>query len=160
MLCNIYYCFNSCRIFFLLVFFFKQKTAYEIKECDWSSDVCSSDLLGQSIDAEVVVHPGPWVSPGVPVLQGCSRGPVVEVDAIGHDAEQVGVEQPGDVLLVLLDLLERLARLRSEEHTSELQSHSFISYAVFCLKKKNFFYLSYFFYCFTNLHYITVKITC
>ena len=27
--------------------------------------------------------------------------------------------------------------MRSEEHTSELQSHSFISYAVFCLKKKN-----------------------
>ena len=27
-----------------IVFFFKQKTAYEIKECDWSSDVCSSDL--------------------------------------------------------------------------------------------------------------------
>ena len=24
---------------------FKQKTAYEISECDWSSDVCSSDLL-------------------------------------------------------------------------------------------------------------------
>eukprot|EP01046_Picozoa_sp_COSAG06_P090994 COSAG06_NODE_37294_length_437_cov_0.532544_1_plen_30_part_01 len=23
--------------------FFKQKTAYEISECDWSSDVCSSD---------------------------------------------------------------------------------------------------------------------
>ena len=30
-----------------------------------------------------------------------------------------------------------LDELRSEEHTSELQSHSFISYAVFCLKKKN-----------------------
>ena len=26
---------------------------------------------------------------------------------------------------------------RSEEHTSELQSHSFISYAVFCLKQKH-----------------------
>ena len=26
------------------VFFFKQKTAYEILTCDWSSDVCSSDL--------------------------------------------------------------------------------------------------------------------
>ena len=26
------------------VFFFKQKTAYEIYQCDWSSDVCSSDL--------------------------------------------------------------------------------------------------------------------
>ena len=31
---------------------------------------------------------------------------------------------------------------RSEEHTSELQSHSFISYAVFCLKKKHFIYLT------------------
>src|SRR5881275_2819432 len=28
----------------LLFFFFKQKTAYEIVPCDWSSDVCSSDL--------------------------------------------------------------------------------------------------------------------
>jgi len=27
-------------------FFFKQKTAYEISDCDWSSDVCSSDLPG------------------------------------------------------------------------------------------------------------------
>ena len=27
------------------VFFFKQKTAYEIVDCDWSSDVCSSDLV-------------------------------------------------------------------------------------------------------------------
>ena len=29
----------------LLFFFFKQKTAYEIYQCDWSSDVCSSDLM-------------------------------------------------------------------------------------------------------------------
>src|SRR5210317_754747 len=28
----------------LFFFFFNQKTAYEISECDWSSDVCSSDL--------------------------------------------------------------------------------------------------------------------
>src|ERR1051326_9240517 len=34
-------------------------------------------------------------------------------------------------------LLPADAGHRSEEHTSELQSHSFISYAVFCLKKKN-----------------------
>ena len=32
---------------------------------------------------------------------------------------------------------EEINGARSEEHTSELQSHSFISYAVFCLKKKN-----------------------
>src|SRR5213596_4087887 len=34
-------------MFFLFFFFFKQKTAYEIRPCDWSSDVCSSDLTGQ-----------------------------------------------------------------------------------------------------------------
>src|SRR3546814_7102400 len=32
-----------CHIF--LFFFFKQKTAYEMRISDWSSDVCSSDLL-------------------------------------------------------------------------------------------------------------------
>src|SRR5213596_3309656 len=35
---------------FFFVFFFKQKTAYEIRPCDWSSDVCSSDLLERSVD--------------------------------------------------------------------------------------------------------------
>src|SRR3546814_3822861 len=30
---------------FLLFFFFKQKTAYEMRISDWSSDVCSSDLI-------------------------------------------------------------------------------------------------------------------
>src|SRR3546814_2091523 len=34
-----------------LVFFFKQKTAYEMRISDWSSDVCSSDLLGDEQDA-------------------------------------------------------------------------------------------------------------
>jgi len=29
----------------VVLFFFKQKTAYEIRNCDWSSDVCSSDLM-------------------------------------------------------------------------------------------------------------------
>ena len=33
-----------------MFFFFKQKTAYEIKECDWSSDVCSSDLIINSVN--------------------------------------------------------------------------------------------------------------
>ena len=33
------------QMLFRSFFFFKQKTAYEIKECDWSSDVCSSDLI-------------------------------------------------------------------------------------------------------------------
>ena len=38
------------------------------------------------------------------------------------------------IISLVIDLI--LFMPRSEEHTSELQSHSFISYAVFCLKKK------------------------
>src|SRR3546814_7449079 len=34
----------------LYFFFFKQKTAYEMRISDWSSDVCSSDLLGSPIE--------------------------------------------------------------------------------------------------------------
>src|SRR3546814_8677776 len=34
-----------CDIFLFCIFFFKQKTAYEMRISDWSSDVCSSDLL-------------------------------------------------------------------------------------------------------------------
>src|SRR3546814_5910309 len=42
-------------------FFFKQKTAYELRISDWSSDVCSSDLIPAAVDAdagdcEVDVH--------------------------------------------------------------------------------------------------------
>src|SRR3546814_2147862 len=33
-------------------FFFKQKTAYEVRISDWSSDVCSSDLLAPCRDGD------------------------------------------------------------------------------------------------------------
>src|SRR3546814_5067062 len=39
MLCGVY----------ILFFFFKQKTAYEMRISDWSSDVCSSDLLDKTL---------------------------------------------------------------------------------------------------------------
>src|SRR3546814_1314476 len=39
-------------IFFCYIFFFKQKTAYEMRISDWSSDVCSSDLQN-AIGAEI-----------------------------------------------------------------------------------------------------------
>src|SRR3546814_9591031 len=44
-LCLFYGC-NWCFLFF----FFKQKTAYEMRISDWSSDVCSSDLDPAGID--------------------------------------------------------------------------------------------------------------
>ena len=38
------------RCWYVFFFFFKQKTAYEIRNCDWSSDVCSSDLSCKLFD--------------------------------------------------------------------------------------------------------------
>src|SRR3546814_1509642 len=45
--------------FFLLVFFFKQKTAYEMRISDWSSDVCSSDLEAAAPDTQSPLEPLP-----------------------------------------------------------------------------------------------------
>src|SRR3546814_17921866 len=39
----------SIMFFLCYFFFFKQKTAYEMRISDWSSDVCSSDLCGRAI---------------------------------------------------------------------------------------------------------------
>src|SRR3546814_3916305 len=36
-----------CMVCYVYVFFFKQKTEYEVRISDWSSDVCSSDLARQ-----------------------------------------------------------------------------------------------------------------
>src|SRR3546814_3312825 len=44
----------NCYMYFSVFFFFKQKTAYEMRISDWSSDVCSSDLGLCPNDAELV----------------------------------------------------------------------------------------------------------
>src|SRR3546814_10685315 len=46
----------SCCEFWWLVCFFKQKTAYEMRISDWSSDVCSSDLLDLDPDTGARVY--------------------------------------------------------------------------------------------------------
>src|SRR3546814_8481127 len=40
-------------LYLLFLFFFKQKTAYEMRISDWSSDVCSSDLRDEKITREI-----------------------------------------------------------------------------------------------------------
>src|SRR3546814_7642784 len=99
-----------------IVFFFKPKTAYELRISDWSSDVCSSDLVDGAAPCRfrrdrVVGLQAPQIVP-----QADSG---TEQDR--HDGNMQAVDKAG----------------RSEEHTSELQSLMRISYAVFCLKKKN-----------------------
>src|SRR3546814_4335820 len=43
---------------YFFFFFFKQKTAYEMRISDWSSDVCSSDLLRRVVEAPAPDPPG------------------------------------------------------------------------------------------------------
>src|SRR3546814_3044650 len=61
-------------------------------------------------------------------------------DALAGDRwiEVLGiVPRVGHAQLLPVLAIEQICRMRSEEHTSELQSLMRISYAVFCLKKKN-----------------------
>src|SRR3546814_2977596 len=48
----------SCVIHGLSFFFFKQKTAYEMRISDWSSDVCSSDLRQGAPNVGIEVNVG------------------------------------------------------------------------------------------------------
>src|SRR3546814_5289744 len=59
----------------LFFFFFKQKTAYEMRISDWSSDVCSSDLhvLGQGADEQPTVGVQVLLSGPGPGLGGFGR---------------------------------------------------------------------------------------
>src|SRR3546814_1003080 len=129
----------------MYIFFFKQKTAYEMRISDWSSDVCSSDLAGDAdlaagrhrllVGAGGVEDDGPRASP----LHG--QRPV-DLLVVGVEEQQERVVD--DALAPGVGIGDRVAveeqadgqRVRSEEHTSELQSLMRISYAVFCMKKK------------------------
>src|SRR3546814_10750719 len=103
---------------------------------DWSSDVCSSDRVGRGKAGRP--RPVAYHRDGERVMQCSSqRNCALRLDADDrYDSgegrsiarsrrahQEFHARRPG-------------RRLRSEEHTSELQSLMRISYAVFCLKKK------------------------
>src|SRR3546814_10075809 len=99
---------------------------------DWSSDVCSSDLLGRvsgAIDWRVGRREP---SAGFAGLSASQGGTGVEAVRSGFVPRiRIGEWQKKAFLQCAI-----LSHPRSEEHTSELQSLMRISYAVFCLKKK------------------------
>src|SRR3546814_7129207 len=127
---------------------------------DWSSDVCSSDLVDRSVEARVVQLQAGIVAPLVGALgpggadlgaaheDPVGGGVLVGLAGLGNDADVPGLDREGDDVageLVGAGLLEGadgghdkspLLSVRSEEHTSELQSLLRISYAAFCLQKK------------------------
>src|SRR3546814_12131821 len=82
----------------MCVFFFKQKTAYEVRISDWSSDVCSSDLLRRISSSSAMTQVGAVlasVSVDMAVVLGgaCRQrdGGGHAVGEIGGDAEMGGV---------------------------------------------------------------------
>src|SRR3546814_8768118 len=110
---------------------------------DWSSDVCSSDLSHHQVeDLGINVVFGPVPVPGVTLTNGVFAAGEIETSVEAEAGEVVhavvlfAANDDGSQLLCYID--EGLpSQLRSEEHTSELQSLMRISYAVFCLKQKN-----------------------
>src|SRR3546814_1534366 len=117
----------------LLIFLFKQKTAYEMRISDWSSDVCSSDLVIGRIIAVIAIAVG--IGIGIIIIIIGATGIAPAIAGAGHVAIIAAAERRRR------DQAERegegaAQQSRSEEHTSELQSLMRISYAVFCLKKK------------------------
>src|SRR3546814_20404261 len=58
-----------------LFFLFKQKTAYEMRISDWSSDVCSSDLLKVTWPPELSIFGSAWKRPSSrPPATGMASG--------------------------------------------------------------------------------------
>src|SRR3546814_4447570 len=114
-------------------FFFKQKTAYEMRMSDWSSDVCSSDLTIFTVQKAL-----PLMGPGGSIiLTGSSSGTTGAPAFSVYSASKAAVRNLARSWAEdLKGTGIRVNVLRSEEHTSELQSLMRSSYAVFCLKKK------------------------
>src|SRR3546814_5038492 len=73
----------------LFFFFFKQKTAYEMRISDWSSDVCSSDLSAERRMAHVA---GIQTSEAQPVA--AAEWKQADVDNARHPREAVKSSRP------------------------------------------------------------------
>src|SRR3546814_7623221 len=100
---------------------------------DWSSDVCSSDLSKSSSARSLSTF-------STPSLVSASLSRVCEAASTKRFSKRlslISAWRSDASPWVTLTKSYTTRRSRSEEHTSELQSLMRISYAVFCLKKKN-----------------------
>src|SRR3546814_7203869 len=113
--------------------FVKQKTAYDMRISDWSSDVCSSDLRKLGLLAGSGEFAKGDAAFGLEAdIDQCDVIFDCGDDALDHTASKGGAFTEG----FIEKCREIVAgRHRSEEHTSELQSLMRNSYAVFSLKK-------------------------
>src|SRR3546814_6307250 len=104
---------------------------------DWSSDVCSSDLFGRRhrhIGDRRTEQPPHRAKLQLVAKRGGGAVRVDIIDVLGLEARLL--ERHLHRAETARTFRMRRGDVRSEEHTSELQSLMRISYAVFCLKKK------------------------
>src|SRR3546814_7382127 len=79
-------------------FFFKQKTAYEMRISDWSSDVCSSDLLRAEMDDAIDVTAAQGGFEPFPIGEILVEH--AQVAALRDDARDPGALHGGIVIIV------------------------------------------------------------
>src|SRR3546814_9074035 len=154
-------------------FFVKQKTAYEMRISDWSSDVCSSDLwlsllmlvsasaqaadlAVTRVESSVFVRHANGDHAALSNRDPLQAGDTVSTGAQGHVSMRLAgggslllgpnvalqidstkpPEPPARATLANLILNSGALHVRSEEHTSELQSLMRNSYDVFYLRQQ------------------------
>src|SRR5688572_31735859 len=100
----------------LVFFFFSSRRRHTRFDCDWSSDVCSSDLLKIIYSLRKIIHSYIF-SPKIIYLFGQNFISLVKI------------------IYLLVKLYISSPKL-DRKSTRLNSSHSQISYAVFCLKKK------------------------
>src|SRR3989475_5687595 len=110
---------------FSFFFFFSSRRRHTRFDCDWSSDVCSSDLVDARQMQALLLAVAPHAARGGEVQQGQAPARLQHAAERGHLAAAVADEFG-------IGREQRLDR----KSTRLNSSHSQISYAVFCLKKK------------------------
>src|SRR3546814_7506082 len=110
---------------------------------DWSSDVCSSDLICGELRESGLMDTLPGKGEVmIQMIVSLYRAIIGVLFVVGLVATFALAAQGGAGLIMGLGIVLfmvmalGISAVRSEEHTSELQSLMRISYAVFCLKKK------------------------
>src|SRR3546814_7676259 len=142
----------------VFLFLFKQKTAYEVRISDWSSDVCSSDLRLAAISRrDRFKSTAAMTTPAIAIGTRAALAITLTPNASHATPIKVPTRTPmprlrricprerwtdgfiGESRLEGAQLKRerargaKICRVRSEKNTSELQSLMRISYAVFCL---------------------------
>src|SRR3546814_2823907 len=117
-MCQVYFC--SCVSYsvtygvrYVVIFFFKQKTAYEVRISDWSSDVCSSDLVSRLVPDANPAHDAVW-------NLGDQRKGLACADN-DHSNEHDHIQDVHDGRVAAVDVVDGLGETFAHEPAEELE---------------------------------------